>query len=430
MIADSASRLNLAAARRDRAAANPDAAMPPAAALRAFESPLADAPPRGPLRVALFSGNYNYVMDGPVRALNKLVDRLEELGHAVVVFAPTTRTPAFKHSGRLVSAPSVPLPGSRREYRFTLGLTPALKSDLDAFGPTLVHIAAPDLLGLGALNYARRRGVPAVASFHTRFDTYPRYYGARWAEKHVLSYMRWFYSRCAHVYPPSQSMAQELRAERLGRDLRIWARGVDADLFHPKRRDAGWRRKMGFAEGDVVIAFVGRLVLEKGIDDFADAVRIAQAADPKIKALVVGMGPERARFEQRLPGGVFTGFLEGEALARAYASADIFFNPSITETFGQVTLEALASGLPVTCANASGSVSLVEHGASGLHAAPGAGPGEFAALLTRLAGDGALRRRMSAAARAAAMNFDWQVILDGLIDNYHDAVATFKESGR
>lgn len=404
--------------------------MPQSAAVRAAEPPRAAGNPLPPLRVALFSGNYNYVMDGPVRALNKLVARLEELGHEVLVFAPTTRAPALKHAGTLVSAPSVPLPGSRREYRFSLGLAPDLKARLDAFRPTLIHLSAPDLLGLGALNYARRNGVPAVASFHTRFDTYPRYYGAKWAERFVLDYMRWFYARCEHVYPPSQSMADELSAERLGRDVRIWARGVDSEIFHPARRDVELRRTAGFEDDDVVVAFVGRLVLEKGIDDFADAARIAQAANPRIKALVIGAGPERARFEQRLQGGVFLGYQEGAALARAYASADIFLNPSITETFGQVTLEALASGLPAVCACAAGSVSLVEDGVSGLLVSPESGAVGFADRIVRLACDGALRRRMSARARAAALTYDWEAILDDLIANYRDAIAHYSASGR
>lgn len=404
--------------------------MPQSAALIAVEPPQAESERVEPLRVALFSGNYNYVMDGPVRALNKLVARLEERGDEVLVFAPTTKTPALKHAGTLISAPSVPLPGRRREYRFSIGLTPDLKRRLDAFRPTLIHLSAPDLLGLGALKYARRNRIPAVSSFHTRFDTYPRFYGAKWAERYVLDYMRWFYDRCEHVYPPSQSMADELRAEGLGRDIRIWARGVDSHLFNPAARDVKWRRDLGFADDDVVVAYVGRLVLEKGIDEFADAVKRARESNPKIRALVVGAGPERERFEQRLPDGVFVGYQEGEGLARAYASADMFFNPSITETFGQVTLEALASGLPAVCAAASGSRSLVEDGVSGLLAPLDSSTEAFSKLILKLAGEQALRRRMSAAARAAAFKYDWDSILDGLISNYREAIANYPSTGR
>ncbi|HOP19675.1 MAG TPA: glycosyltransferase, partial [Amphiplicatus sp.] len=224
------------------------------------------------LRVALFSGNYNYVMDGPVRALNMLVAHLEKRGHEVLVFAPTVKEPAFQHSGTLISIPSVAIPGKRSEYRLGLGLRGGPLKQLEAFNPDLIHIAAPDITGFQALKFAERKGIPAVASFHTRFDTYPRYYGARWLEKHLTNYMRDFYGRCRHVYAPSQSMADELARDGIGKDIRLWTRGVEGDLFSPARRDLAWRREKGLADDDVVIAFVGRVVLEKGIDVFADAV--------------------------------------------------------------------------------------------------------------------------------------------------------------
>lgn len=376
-----------------------------------------------PLRVALFSGNYNYVVDGPVKALNTLVGHLLKRGHQVLVFAPTIPDPPFKAVGELVSVPSFALPGSRSEYRIGLGLFGERKRRLDAFRPDLIHIAAPDLTGFAALKYAEAKGVTPVASFHTRFDTYPRYYGAAWAEKHVTGYMRNFYARCRHVYAPSQSMVDELRHDGIGKDIRLWTRGVDKALYNPARRDLDWRRAQGLDDDDVVVAFVGRVVLEKGIAVFADAVLSASRRNPKIKALVVGEGPERARFATMLPGGVFTGYQGGEDLARCYASADVFFNPSITETFGNVTLEAMASGLPSVCAAASGSLSLVEDGVSGLLSPPEAGAEGYAEKLLVLAGDAALRRRMAAAALQRSQGFDWETLLDGLIGDYRAAIA-------
>lgn len=380
------------------------------------------------LRVALFSGNYNYVMDGPARALNMLVAHLEARGHDALVFAPVTKTPAFAPSGTLISAPSIPLPGKRSEYRLALGFRGAARRKLDLFRPDIVHLAAPDWLGFGALNYARDHGVPAVASFHTRFDTYPRYYGARWLEKHVTAYLRHFYGRCEHVYAPSQSMADELAADGIGRDLRLWARGVDGALFNPMRRDMEWRRGLGFADDAVVVAFVGRIVLEKGIDVFADAVLAASASDPRIKALVVGDGPESARFAARLPTGVFAGYRHGEELARAYASADIFFNPSITETFGNVTLEAMACGLASVCAAASGSLSLIEDGVTGLLSPPEMGAAAYGEKLVTLARSAELRRAFGARAQAKTEAYSWPVILDGLIANYREAIAGFRRA--
>jgi len=376
-----------------------------------------------PLRVALFAGNYNYVMDGPVRALNKLVAHLLKRGHEVLIFAPTSARHSLPYEGELVSISSLPLPGSRREYRLGLGLRGEPLHRLNAFRPTLIHIAAPDLTGFMALKYAEKNAVAPVASFHTRFDTYPRYYGARWFEKHVTNYMRNFYGRCEHVYAPSQSMADELRADGIGREIRLWARGVDAEIFSPARRDLGWRRALGFADDDVVVLFVGRVVREKGLDDFAGAVRLAAEKDPKVKALAVGDGPELARFQAMLPDGVFAGYLEGPALARAYASADIFFNPSITETFGNVTLEAMGCGLPSVCAAASGSLSLVEDGATGFLSPPGAGPEGYAEKLKTLVESASLRRQYGAAALHKSRQFEWAAILDRLIEDYREAIA-------
>lgn len=392
-----------------------------AAAARLPDPETPSAPER--LRVALFSGNYNYVMDGPVRALNMLVAHLERRGHEVLVFAPTTRSPAFSHSGTLISIPSIAFPGKRSEYRLGLGLRGRPLKTLAEFKPHIIHIAAPDITGYAALKYAEKAGITPVASFHTRFDTYPRYYGVRWLEKHLTSYMRNFYGRCAHVYAPSQSMADELEREGIGKEVRLWTRGVDGALFNPDKRDLAWRRANGFNDADVVVAFVGRVVLEKGIDVFADAVCQAASVYPQVKPLIVGEGPERARFQAKLPQGVFLGFLQGEDLARAYACADVFFNPSVTETFGNVTLEAMASALPSVCAAASGSVSLVEHGRTGLLSPPDAGASGYASLLKRLAGDAATRARLGAAARSRAEEFSWPVILDELIANYRDALS-------
>lgn len=391
-------------------------------ALKAAEPRAAARPASTPLRVALFSGNYNYVMDGPVRALNKLVGRLEAMGHFVLIFAPTTKTPQVDHNGELVEIPSSPLPGSRSEYRFALGLNKAARRRLEAFAPTIVHLAAPDWLGLSALNYARARKIPAVASFHTRFDTYPRYYGMAWFERHVTNYMRYFYARCERVYAPSQSMVDELKADNIGGDVRLWARGVDQTQFSPQKRDLAWRRNLGIEDGAVVVAWVGRIVLEKAFEVFAASMKAARTADPRIRPLVVGDGPERARFEALMPEGFFTGYLEGEDLARAYASADIFFNPSVTETFGNVTLEAMASGLPSVCAAASGSRSLVVEGETGMLVDDPKDAEGFARALARLAADPAQRKRMSAAARAKSAAFEWDAILDRLIGDYQEIV--------
>ena len=379
-------------------------------------------------RVALFSGNYNYVMDGPVRALNKLVAFLENQGVEVLVFAPTVKKPAFQHNGTLVSVPSLPLPG-RGEYRLALGLPRAARKKLEAFKPTLIHLSAPDLLGRSALHWACKRGIPAVASFHTRFDTYPRYYGMQWLEKHVTDYMRRFYHRCEHVYVPSESMVDVLREQDMARDLRIWSRGVDTDLFNPQRRDMEWRRANGIDDEDRVITFVGRLVLEKGLGVFADALDRLTQQGVRHKALVVGDGPESARFMERLPDAVFTGFLSGENLARAYASSDIFFNASITETFGNVTLEAMASRVPSVCADATGSRTLVKDGESGF-LVPAGDIDAFADRLRLLIENRELHGRMAAESHARSRAFTWNAVLSTLLSQYIEVLDTYNSAER
>ena len=369
-----------------------------------------------PKRIALISGNYNYVMDGPVRALNKLVGYLEAQGIEVMVFAPTAKEAAFDHVGTLVSVPSVCIPG-RSDYRLALGMPASVREQLEKFNPDLVHLAAPDWLGHAALSWAEENGVPAVASFHTRFDTYFRYYKLKWLEKYVTAFMRRFYHRCEQIYVPSPCMADELAAQNMSPNIGIWSRGVDHNLFNPARRDTAWRRAQGINEDDIVIAFVGRLVLEKGLGVFADTIDLLAKKGRRVKALIVGDGPEKQRFEARLPEAIFTGHLSGEQLARAYASADIFFNASITETFGNVTLEAMASGLPLVCANATGSRSLTRRGENGFLAAS-VTSAAFARELEKLISDPELRTAMANTSLRLSADYTWDLVLERLVDQY------------
>jgi len=233
--------------------------------------------------------------------------------------------------------------------------------------------------------------------------------------------MRWFYRQCAQVYVPSLSMEEVLREQGFADDIRIWSRGVDAGLFRSSRRDNHWRRSLGIGDEEVVIAFVGRLVMEKGLELLASTVERVTAMGIRHRCLVVGDGPAREWFEKRLPQAHFTGFLAGEELARAYASSDIFVNPSDTETFGNVTLEAMASGLPVVCADATGSRSLVRHGITGFLAEPRDAE-SFAESVSLLVRDPELRRKLGSAAVFASRSYDWDATLAGLVEGYREAI--------
>lgn len=367
-----------------------------------------------PLRVALVTSSYNFIADGVALTLNRLVGYLERHGVQVLVFAPTADRPALVHQGMLVSVPSMPLPG-RPEYRLALGLPGFLKQQLLDFRPDLIHIAVPDLLGHAALSLAERHNIPAVASYHTRYETYLKHYwylaGLEGALKAIL---RRFYGRCREVYVPSDSVREALLADGLKDNFKPWPRGIDTARFSPEKRKAGWRARHGIGADELVVLHVSRLVREKRLDTLTAALN--RIALPH-RVVIVGDGPDRGFAERQLPHAIFTGFLNGEELATAYASCDIFVFPSDSESFGNVTLEAMASGLACVCADATGSRSLVVAGETGFLASAD-DAGAFAGHITALIQDSALRQRLGAAARARALTFSWEETMARLLGYY------------
>jgi phosphatidylinositol alpha 1,6-mannosyltransferase len=372
------------------------------------------------LRVALFSGNYNYVRDGANQALNRLVGYLLRNDVKVRVYSPTVEEPAFPATGDLVDIPAVPIPG-RSEYRFPLALPRRVRLDLAKFNPNVVHVSSPDIVGHRAVTWARKRRIAAVASVHTRFDTYLAYYHLQALEPLAREIMRRFYHRCEVVLAPAESTAAILRAQRMNRDISIWGRGIDREQFNPGRRDMEWRRAQGIGDDEMVIAFLGRVVMEKGLDVFADAIHAFEPAGLKHRVIVIGEGPARPWFEQQLPSALFLGQQTGNDLARALASADVFLNPSITEAFGNVTLEAMACALPVIAAESTGATNLVQSGVTGT-LVDGENPQEFAEALTAYARDPDLRRRHGEAGLAAAKTKDWDTINSAVIRAYRHAI--------
>lgn len=360
------------------------------------------------LRIALFSGNYNYVRDGANQALNRLVGYLLRQGAQVRIYAPVVEHPAFPATGEMVNVAAFKVP-TREEYRIPYKLPLSARRDLATFAPNVIHVSSPDFVAHRAIAWARWRKIPAVASVHTRFDTYLRYYGLKYLEPVARAIMRRFYRRCDAIVVPAESTAAIMRAQRMNSDISLWTRGVDRQQFNPGRRSLEWRREHGIADEEMVVAFLGRLVLEKGLDVFADAIDAARAIRVPLRVLAIGDGPARGYFQDRLLDAIFTGQLTGPDLATALASADVFLNPSITETFGNVTLEAMASGLPVVAAVSSGATCLVRDGINGELADPG-DIDSFAKALAVYQRDPALRARHGDAGLEFAKTMDWDEI--------------------
>lgn len=380
------------------------------------------------LRVALFTGNYNHIRDGVSLTLNRLVSCLESEGIPVLVFGPSIPDPPIDHEGELVITPSIPMlvPG-RKEYRIATHLSSSAKKRLEEFKPTLIHVATPDGLGIGALRWAKKHNIPRVTSYHTHFLSYTDYYSAYLSFVHTPFrwMMLWFYRQFAHTYVPTPSMIEELEREGIEANMKIWARGINTELFSPDKRDMEWRREVGFADDEIVVTFVSRLVWEKELRTFIESVNNLQRENPKIRALVVGDGPARKEAQRLLPQGVFTGFATGGMLAKAYASADVFLFPSHTETFGNVTLEAMASGLPCVVADAIGSRSLVDHGVNGFHARK-EDTDDFTDKLRMVVENDEDRIAMGEASRSMSLNYQWEKINKGLISNYREVLDMHK----
>lgn len=373
------------------------------------------------MRVALFSGNYNYLREGANRALNRLVAYLEaRAGCTVRVYSPVTDTPAFEPAGTLVPVPSVALP-LRQEFRLALGLPRAIRADIAAFAPDIVHVATPDILGTRAIGFARHRGIPVVASLHTRFEAYLDYYRLAWLRPLAEAHLARFYRRCDHVVAPTPALVEEMRRLRGDARASLWSRGIDRDRFSPARRDLAWRRAHGVPDDSALILFFGRLVAEKEVATFV-AVLKALAPRHDIRALVVGAGPAADAFAA-LPDAILTGHLAGADLARAVASADILLHPSTTETFGNVVLEAMASGLPAVAADAPSARALLAEGETGLLCPP-RDVAAFARAVEALVDDTARRRTLGAAARTASRVYSWDAASESVAAVYRALVAT------
>ena len=371
------------------------------------------------LRVALFSGNYNCVVDGANRALNRLTTHALSRGLGMRIYSPTIANPAMCPAGDLVSVPSFPIPG-RPEYQLAPRLPGSIARDVQSFRPDVVHVSAPDGLGMGAVRLARRMGVPVVASMHTRFETYLEFYRLGFLRGIAEAWLRRFYNQCDVLLVPNEVIAQQLRAIGVGTPTRLWARGVDRAQFNPSRRSLSWRRMHGIADHEIVLLFFGRLVLEKGLAVFAEADSELRRAGVPFRTLIIGEGPERRRLERTLPHAHFTGHLDGDRLAQAVASADILVNPSLTEAFGNVTLEAMACGVVPVAADVPVNRLLIEDRRTGL-LVEGSAPSAYARAVRELSAAPASLRMMARAAAGSADDFRWDDMLDAVIVTYAEA---------
>jgi glycosyltransferase involved in cell wall biosynthesis len=271
-----------------------------------------------------------------------------------------------------------------------------------------------------AQGYARRRRIPVVSSYHTRFVSYFPYYGLGKWERLGWSFLSWFYNRCDMTFAPSSSAAMELGDHGV-RPVELWTRGIDAERFSPRHRDAVLRQQIA-PSGSPVLLFVGRLVREKDVDVLVDATEILSARGQQFVVAFVGDGPMQDELNERLPDAVFAGYQSGPELSRWYASADVFVFPSTTETFGNVILEAFASGLPAVGTRAGGVQDLIQTGFNGLLAPPRDSLA-FANAIEAILRNRQFRARLRAGALQTASQYRWPAVNRRLLASYEQVVA-------
>lgn len=278
--------------------------------------------------------------------------------------------------------------------------------------PDLVHIVTEGPLGRSALQVAQRLGIPVSTSFHTNFHQYSHHYRLGWLATPITAYLRHFHNQGAQTLVPTQELADHLRL--LGfRHTQVLTRGVDTHLFSPQRRDPTLRQHWGLTPKGLAVLYVGRLAAEKNLELAIAAFRAIRHLRPDARFVLVGDGPLTARLRARHPSFVYCGMRQGEDLASHYASADMFLFPSLTETFGNVVIEALASGLPVAAFDYAAARAHVESGRCGALAPFGDAPA-FITAATELSRDASLLATMSQAARQTALNLDSEQLHDRL----------------
>eukprot|EP00607_Mallomonas_marina_P007806 CAMPEP_0182419810 /NCGR_PEP_ID=MMETSP1167-20130531/4169_1 /TAXON_ID=2988 /ORGANISM="Mallomonas Sp, Strain CCMP3275" /LENGTH=339 /DNA_ID=CAMNT_0024594911 /DNA_START=285 /DNA_END=1301 /DNA_ORIENTATION=+ len=329
----------------------------------------------------------------------------------------------------LIVVPGIKIPFTHAGtgYAFGGGLNDDIIREIERFNPTCVHFTVPDLVGLDGVKWCQKNNIAYMATWHSNYCDYLKYYFLDWVMKPgFLRYLQGFYEQMPVVLVPTPYIMDKMTKEGFGRfaELKQWGRGCDLDLFSPERRTNEFRASRGIHQTDVVILWVGRLVPEKRPEIWINVLERLQNEGIPVKGLVVGHGTFENAL-QKMKNVTCCGWMSGTQLAEAYASADILLFPSEVETFGNVTLEGLASGCPCIVEDKCGG-HLVDDGYNG-YTCPASDGDMFYKATKRLVQDDALRKRMSNNARASAWKFERSVILQQMLEHYKDAYVRHKD---
>jgi len=367
---------------------------------------------RPQLRIAVVTETYPPEVNGVAMTLGRLVNGLQVRNHQVQLVRPRQHAddqpqPITSLSERLQHGVALP-----RYEGLKVGLPEkaALTRLWTKQRPDVVQIATEGPLGWSALAAANKLRLPVASDFHTNFHSYSNHYGFGLLRRAIVAYLRKFHNKADVTLVPTEGIRRELLGYGY-ENVEIIGRGVDTQQFHPGRRDASLRARWGAGENETVALYVGRLAAEKNLALVFRAFDAMREANPASRLVLVGDGPERASWQVKRPDAIFCGTQVGDTLAAHYASGDVFLFPSLTETWGNVTIEAMASGLAVVAYDCAAAEDVIRHGENGLKAPP-EDEAAFIAQAVSLAPETALQRRLGTAAAARAAQLSWDAIID------------------
>lgn len=365
------------------------------------------------LRIAVVTETWPPEINGVAMSMRRMVQGLQQRNWRVQLVRP--RQHAGEEPGAESGLDELLLPGfgipRYPGLRFGLPAFSALRNAWRADRPDIVHVVTEGPLGWSALKTALKLDIPVTTAFHTNFRSYTGHYGIGWLQDAIGGYLRRFHNQAHFTFVPTGGLRRQMEAQRY-RNVEVVGRGIDTALFHPHRRDAALRRHWGVADDELAVIHVGRMAPEKNLELAAQAFKAIRSHHHLNARMVwVGDGPARAELEAQYPGHIFTGMKSGEELAAHYASADIFLFPSLTETFGNVTLEAMASGLAVIAYRYAAAAEYIRHGENGLSARLGDAD-EFIRLAALLGSTPELAGKFSHAARRDTECLGWDAVCE------------------
>jgi phosphatidylinositol alpha 1,6-mannosyltransferase len=374
------------------------------------------------MKVAYFNGTMRKEHDGVTRVLYRLIDEIIRTKEIEPLFISSIVPPESEWPFEMFKVPSFGFP-SYKDYRVAWpGGRIFFEKKLASFNPDLIHINSPCPLGASAVKYGQVNNVPVVATYHTHFPSYAKYYNVKPLEALGWKYLRNLYNKCKTVYVPSLPVLEELKNHGF-ETVEFLPHGVETKTFYPAAKSSDWKRNLGI-ENKYALLFAGRLVWEKGLKTLVATYKLLSAQRSDVKFVLAGDGPLKDELKTSMPEALFLDQQTVTDLAVSFASSDVFVFPSTTETFGNVTIEAMASGLPPICVKEGGAFGVIQDGKTGLIAEP-RNPVDLAGKINLLLNNPELRQNISLNALQFALTQSWENNFERLFQSYHSIIRNY-----